>query len=285
MRSRRGTLLIGAGKRGRLHIETVLTHNSGALRPVFLYDHRPVPSEYPFNHPDTVSITRSQLAATAASASLAIIATPLDTHFEYLMLTLGSGCQTLVEKPAVSNQHELDEAERIAHGTLTNFFVGYSERSNPNTLEHRRSIIDAFQSAAVEEVEFLRVRPHPPVYYPVDVGEELAVHDLDLVVNDVSPHDDMHFISMRSLDEVHFVGKTRSEVTVRIAARWQEETEITSATVRFKDHTSKTYQLRSGGHHGRLASLHAQLDRILAEPAGTLHDIARERRVLGVLHG
>ncbi len=109
----------------------------------------------------------------------AIVVTPTSTHFELVTYLLNHNKHVFCEKPLCSNDAEADQLRGLAASKDVVIQVGHSERFH----EAWESLRDSLQSLpAPFSVRITRVAPFKGRATDVDVVQDLAIHDLDLLL-------------------------------------------------------------------------------------------------------
>jgi predicted dehydrogenase len=279
-----GSLVVGVGRRGRLHIETILRRGDERLFPVLALDRDPPSrSAYLLDHPAVKFVTKEQAYRLLDRINLAVIATPPEAHWEYLAQLAAQVPKVLVEKPAVADRGELAAVSLMSREEVGRVYVGYSERHNPAATATRRSLSVLVRKATVA-INFLRVRPPPPAGCNSDVGQELAVHDLDFVLNDLIAGPAMEHQITRSDQGIRICIAAPSGHRFSIEAYWWPDVEETTARVCFDQDRAAVYRLQKPGRASRLAALNLQLERVRNSSTPS-SDLDRELRTLGMLYG
>lgn len=109
----------------------------------------------------------------------AFVVTPTSTHFELVKLLLENDKHVFCEKPVCSNDAEAARLREIAAGKKVVLQVGHSERFH----EAWERLRDRFQSLpAPYTIRINRYAPFKGRATDVDVVQDLAIHDLDLLM-------------------------------------------------------------------------------------------------------
>ncbi len=128
------------------------------------------------NHPNVKIV--SSINEVINEIDAAVIVTPTSTHFELCKYLLENNKHIFCEKPVCSNDEEAIQITKLAHGKKLVFQVGHSERCH-----------EAWEKLAVElknvqvpyTVRINRVAAFKGRATDVDVVQDLAIHDLDLL--------------------------------------------------------------------------------------------------------
>jgi len=116
--------LIGTGGHGRGHLaQGIRLHDDGAVRLVAVADpHPPAAEDLP--HGVRRFSSGAELIA-AVDADVAVICTPIHTHFELAAAALEAGMDVLLEKPTTATLDEFDRLVAIAERTGRLVQVGF----------------------------------------------------------------------------------------------------------------------------------------------------------------
>ncbi|MFL5785724.1 MAG: Gfo/Idh/MocA family protein [Bacteriovoracaceae bacterium] len=109
----------------------------------------------------------------------AFVVTPTSTHFELVKYLLENNKHVFCEKPVCSNDAEAMKLKEIATGKKVVLQVGHSERFH----EAWEKLRSTFQSLpAPYTIRINRYAPFKGRATDVDVVQDLAIHDLDLLM-------------------------------------------------------------------------------------------------------
>lgn len=110
----------------------------------------------------------------------AFVVSPTSTHFELVKYLLENNKNVFCEKPLCSNDAEAEALKKVAEGKNVVLQVGHSERFH----EAWEKLRSRFQSLPTPyTVRINRVAPFKGRATDVDVVQDLAIHDLDLVLH------------------------------------------------------------------------------------------------------
>jgi predicted dehydrogenase len=110
----------------------------------------------------------------------AFVVTPTSTHFELVKYLLENNKHVFCEKPVCSNDDEAMKLKQIAADKKVVIQVGHSERFH----EAWDKLREKFQGlTAPYTIRINRVAPFKGRATDVDVVQDLAIHDLDLVLH------------------------------------------------------------------------------------------------------
>lgn len=169
---RRKAIVVGFGKMGQLHLSTLTAMSSVDVVGIVDID------------PSRHSLAKSGGLAFAgttrdlpASANMAIVATPPDTHRDVVLPLLEAGVHCLVEKPLALRLDDIEAMSAMATATGAVLATGQSERFNIN-IEHCARMLRAGPGTVTAR----RISPSIQDTGRPDVIADLLVHDLDWIV-------------------------------------------------------------------------------------------------------
>jgi predicted dehydrogenase len=282
-RKRPASLVVGLGKRGLLHVHSLVQHADPALLPVAVFDRQDVRRALVRGLDNIVVFDTYQQLANYTFDGIVIVATPPAFHFEYVSQFVGRSRLLLVEKPCVKVHAHLRELINLSDNSTTRVFVGYSERVNPLTLPARNRIKELVAQGTVVRLNIVRSRPFPNETWR-KLGTELAVHDLDFVLNDLFPAESLMFEDSHMPNRLTIRSYVvRAGILVHIISEWANDGGRTEMSAHLKDGSIEQVTVPLPSQADRLSALEAQLRRILDQSEGSI-DLIRERRVLGALY-
>lgn len=279
------SLIIGLGRRGKLHAQALNQYQSQTLTPVAAYDQRKCNSARSREPQDIIVLDTLPSLDAYTTCKLVVIATPPVSHYGYAIRYIDSSKILLLEKPSVSSYKELMGLAELATHSRARLFIGYSERVNPFAQSARRRVQELISQRVVSRLMLGRSRPLLPGPRR-DVGRELAVHDLDFVLNDLFPQE--HVLFQKTAQPSRLVLDTYfadAGVSVSITSEWVKlGTGKTETMVELKTGEIEHIVTPTGDQTSRLSALRAQLDRILLDNQEDNVDLTREQRVLKALY-
>jgi len=130
------------------------------------------------NHPGVRVV--SDIKEVINEIDAAFVVTPTSTHFELVKYLIENNKHTFCEKPVCSNDAEAEKLKTIAQGKKDLVIqIGHSERFH----EAWDRLIPKFQELPTPfTVRINRVAPFKGRATDVDVVQDLAIHDLDLLM-------------------------------------------------------------------------------------------------------
>lgn len=165
----------------------------------------------------------------------AVVVTPTSTHFELVKLLLENKKHVFCEKPLCSNDQEASALKKIAESTSVVLQVGHSERFH-EAWDKLRDKLRTIPSPYTVRIN--RIAPFKGRATDVDVVQDLAIHDLDLLLylfGDRPETISAHGYKIRTSKWDHAVidvaleHGSRAQITVgRNAVREQRDLEVMS---------------------------------------------------------
>lgn len=176
--------LLGLGRAGRFHLQSLRVMDEAKLVSVFDTDldratgvAQQIGCE--------VATTASELIESPAVDAI-IVATPTDSHFEYIQRGLDAEKPVLTEKPLGRQLSHIDACFDKSARTHTPLFVAFQRRFDPAFA----SLVQAVRAGDIGQLQFVRSvsRDNPvptPEYIEKSGGifHDCMVHDLDMVVH------------------------------------------------------------------------------------------------------
>lgn len=168
--------VLGYGHLGKWHCQKVEAFSDVAEFVAIVEKFPPAAEAAKAAHPQVKVV--SDLKDIINDIDAAFIVTPTSTHFELVSYLVEQGKHVFCEKPVCSNDQEAHALKKIALGKPSVIQVGHSERFH----EAWSKIRDEIQKLpAPFTVRINRVAPFKGRATDVDVVQDLAIHDLDLV--------------------------------------------------------------------------------------------------------
>lgn len=170
--------VLGYGHLGKWHCQKVDAHKDVAEF-VAIVEKFPAGQEAArANHPHVKVVSDIQEVMNDIDA--AFIITPTSTHFELAKTLVENNKHVFCEKPLCSNDEEAAALKKIATDKKVVLQVGHSERFH----EAWEKLKEKFQSLPTPyTVRINRVAPFKGRATDVDVVQDLAIHDLDLLLH------------------------------------------------------------------------------------------------------
>ena len=170
--------VLGYGHLGKWHCQKVQAHPEQAEF-IAIVEKFPAGQEAArANHPGVKVV--ADIKEIINEIDAAFVITPTSTHFELVKYLLENNKHVFCEKPLCSNDEEAKAIQRIAEGKNIVLQVGHSERFH----EAWEKLHEKFQNLkAPFTVRINRAAPFKGRATDVDVVQDLAIHDLDLVLH------------------------------------------------------------------------------------------------------
>lgn len=170
--------VLGYGHLGKWHCQKVEAHKDMAEF-VAIVEKFPAGQEAAkANHPNVKIV--NDISEVINEIDAAFVVTPTSTHFELVKYLLENNKHVFCEKPLCSHDEEAKKLTEIARGKNVVLQVGHSERFH----EAWEKLRARFQKLTPPfTVRINRVAPFKGRATDVDVVQDLAIHDLDLVLH------------------------------------------------------------------------------------------------------
>lgn len=169
--------VLGYGHLGKWHCQKVEA-NKDSAEFVAIVEKFPAGQETAkINHPSVKIV--NDIKEIIHEIDAAFVVTPTSTHFELVKYLLENNKHVFCEKPLCSNDTEASALAEIAKGKNVILQVGHSERFH----EAWEKLKDQFHKLTPPfSVRINRVAPFKGRATDVDVVQDLAIHDLDLIL-------------------------------------------------------------------------------------------------------
>jgi predicted dehydrogenase len=170
--------VLGYGHLGKWHCQKAAA-NSDVAEFVAIVEKFPAGQEAArANHPGVKVV--SDIKEVINEIDAAFVVTPTSVHFELVSYLLQNNKNVFCEKPLCSNDEEAKKLLEIAKGKNVVLQVGHSERFH----EAWDKLRDGFQKITPPfTVRINRSAPFKGRATDVDVVQDLAIHDLDLILH------------------------------------------------------------------------------------------------------
>ena len=170
--------LIGYGHLGKWHAQKVEAHPNEAEFVAIVEKFEKGQEAARANHPKVKIV--SDINEVINDIDAAFIVTPTSTHFELVSLLLKNNKHVFCEKPLCSHDQEAKELRNIAEDKNVVLQVGHSERFH-EAWEKLRQDLQGLK--APYQIRINRAAPFKGRATDVDVVQDLAIHDLDLLMH------------------------------------------------------------------------------------------------------
>jgi predicted dehydrogenase len=170
--------VLGYGHLGKWHCQKVEAHSEVAEFVAIVEKFPAGQDAAKANHPGVKVV--SDIKAVIGEIDAAFVVTPTSTHFELVSFLLENNKHVFCEKPVCSNDQEALALKKIAQDKKVVLQVGHSERFH----EAWDKLRDSFQKLSPPyTIRINRSAPFKGRATDVDVIQDLAIHDLDLVLH------------------------------------------------------------------------------------------------------
>lgn len=168
--------VIGYGHLGKWHCQKVEAQKEVAELVAIVEKFQPNKETALKNHPQ-VRI-ENEIVSIIDEIDAAFVVTPTSTHFEIVKILLENHKHVFCEKPLCSNDAEAEELRKIAASKDVIIQIGHSERFH----EAWEKLHETFQNIQSPlTIRMNRIAPFKGRATDVDVVQDLAIHDLDLL--------------------------------------------------------------------------------------------------------
>ena len=179
-----GICLLGLGRAGEFHLQSM--RMSDEFKLVCVHETNPARGQEVARRVGCDLVDSAEQAITRNDIDAVIVATPTDSHFEYVQLSLESEKPVLTEKPLGRHLHQIDELFAKSKASDTPLFVAFQRRFDPSF----SSLVKKVHSGDLGTLQFVRsVSRDNPVpsteYLQISGGifHDCMVHDLDMIVH------------------------------------------------------------------------------------------------------
>ncbi len=148
-----------------------------------------------------------------------VIATPPSLHQRHCLLALEAKIGVLVEKPMALRAQEARVIIEALERTQTPFLVGHVERFNPAIRALKERLAES-ESEHPWLIETWRFGPKPELVTGYDVGQDLAIHDVDLVCHLVGQEPVSVRASSEGRDQLFGELSFASGTVARVSVGW-----------------------------------------------------------------
>lgn len=170
--------VLGYGHLGKWHCQKVSAHSDQVEFVAIVEKVSSAQELAKANHPNVRIVANVEEIISDIDA--AFVVTPTSTHFSLVKLLLDNNKHVFCEKPLCSNDEEAQALLKVAQDKNVVLQVGHSERFH----EAWEKLRDRFQNLRPPfTVKINRSAPFKGRATDVDVVQDLAIHDLDLVLH------------------------------------------------------------------------------------------------------
>ncbi|MCA9214339.1 MAG: Gfo/Idh/MocA family oxidoreductase [Planctomycetales bacterium] len=178
-----GICLIGLGRAGRFHLQSLRLLDDAKLACV--YDLAGDECTVVAAQTGCALANSAEEAIARSEVDAIIVATPTDSHFEFVQMGLDARKPVLTEKPLGRHLHQIDKSFEKAAKNESPLFVAFQRRFDPAFA----SLVSSVRNGSVGQLQFVRSvsrdNPVPSLdYLGISGGifHDCMVHDLDMVV-------------------------------------------------------------------------------------------------------
>ena len=212
--------IIGAGRIGQIHAETVAFH-IGAAEPVAIADvnlDAATDLAITCNIPQVYNDHRAIMDDPSIDA--VAICSSTDTHVPFIMQAAEAGKHIFCEKPIAIDLQEIDKALDVVERTGVKLHIGFHKRFDPGFLEARRLI----ERGSYGEPRVLRITSRDPAPPPLDYLKRSGGLYLDMTIHDF---DMARYLMGCEVTEVHAIGRVMVDPEIGSEANDIDTTVIT----------------------------------------------------------
>jgi predicted dehydrogenase len=169
--------VLGYGHLGKWHCQKVEAHSESVDFVAIVEKFSPSQTLARQNHPNVRVVENIEEIISEIDA--AFIVTPTSTHCELMTYLLNQGKHVFCEKPVCSNDHEAERLLALAREKNVVIQVGHSERFHQawNLIGEKLKKLRTPYRVRINRVAAFKGRATD-----VDVIQDLAIHDLDLIL-------------------------------------------------------------------------------------------------------
>lgn len=174
--------LLGLGRAGRFHLASLRQLDEIALASVYDVDEarmQQVAEQFACR-----AAASADEAVGHADVDAVIVATPTDTHFQYIIAALEAGKPVLTEKPLGRRLAQIDDCFGRAADARQPLFVAFQRRFDPSFA----ALVEGVHAGRIGRLQFVRTvsrdNPVPSLDYIRTSGgifHDCMVHDLDMI--------------------------------------------------------------------------------------------------------
>ncbi len=170
--------VLGYGHLGKWHCQKVDAHKDVAEFVAIVEKFAPNKAAAKAAHPHVAVV--EDVREVLGRIDAAVVVTPTSTHFDLVRHLMESGKHVFCEKPLCSNDAEAQTLRKVAEGRSTVLQIGHSERFHQAWEQLGQKLKGL---SAPFTVRINRVAPFKGRATDVDVVQDLAIHDLDLIMH------------------------------------------------------------------------------------------------------
>ena len=173
--------LLGCGRIGRMHADNIAAHTAASLAGVFDV-HKPSAEEVSGKHQVT-HFADVEAICNSDDVDAILIATPTQTHVDYIDMAVAAGKAVLCEKPIDLSVDRVNALKEKIAGTSVPIMLGFVRRFDPGHMAARDAVING-EIGELHQVIITSRDPGmaPDAYVETSGGifRDMTIHDLDL---------------------------------------------------------------------------------------------------------
>ncbi len=165
-----------------------------------------------------------------------IIATPASSHYELGLLAAKHKKHILMEKPVCLEVKDAKDLIKKCKGLTC--LVSHVERYNPSVCE----LPELLKGEEIVGIEIHRCSPYDPRIFDADVIEDLMIHDIDILMNEIKPGKikkieayGNHRFSEKNADYVNAIIKFDNDIVCSIVSSRSTQDKIRTINIHTKD--------------------------------------------------
>ena len=198
--------IIGAGRIGRLHANTLTTRVAGAellaVADIFEDAAKAAAEDYRIPHftADPTELIRS------GDIDAVVICSSTDTHCRFIIEAARAGVQIFCEKPIAFDLAEIDEALAAVAEAGVELQIGFNRRFDANHARLKRAIEDG-EIGEAHTVTIISRDPSPP---PIDYIKVSGGLMMDMMIHDF----DMARFLLGEVEEIYALGDVKIDPAI-----------------------------------------------------------------------
>lgn len=173
--------VLGCGRIGRMHADTINAHSRAALAGVF--DLSEITARSVADRLGVIRYASAQDVFASKSVDAVLIATPTSTHVDYIKAAVQAGKACLCEKPIDLSVERVRACATEIAGTTIPIMLGFVRRFDKGHSDVRRAI----EGGAIGEVHQIAITSRDPDIAPDGYIEssggifrDMTIHDFDM---------------------------------------------------------------------------------------------------------
>ena len=198
--------LIGAGRVGRLHANTLTTRVPGAklLAVADIFEAAAKSAAQDYRIPDFTADPAELI--NSGDIDAIVICSSTDTHCPFIIEAAGAGKQIFCEKPIAFDLAEIDEALAAVDQAGVQLQIGFNRRFDANHARLKRAIT----SGEIGEPHTLTIISRDPAPPPIDYIKVSGGLMMDMMIHDF----DMARFLLGEVDEIYALGDVKIDPAI-----------------------------------------------------------------------